>query len=264
MRLQGKVVFLTDADSPSGKALIPRLWQEGARLLLASDSDGEAIAAELAAGREGGDPAIVGRVDPCDGERIGELLDRAGRQWGAVDALVHNRSLVKPASVETSGESSFRELLDMNAKSAFAAARAAGARMAARGAGAILFIGSIHAEKPTGSSFAYSAAMGAVQMLSREASLALGRHGIRVNHIQLGPVLGDDERFRSGISTLYEDYRYKVPGTELVTYDDLARLVIFLAGDEAKAINGADIRLDGGFLNHYLDVKMNKSISGGD
>lgn len=264
MRLQDKVVFVTDADSPSGKALIPRLRQAGARLLLASDSNGAALASVLEAGREQGDPAIVGRIDPCDGTQIGELLDRADLLWGAVDVLVHNRSLVKPASVETSEEALFRELLDMNAKSAFVAAQTVGARMAARGSGAILFIGSIHAEKPTGSSFAYSAAKGAVQMLSREASLALGRRGIRVNHIQLGPVLGDDERFASGISTLYEDYRYKVPGAELVTYDDLARLVIFLAGDDAKTLNGADIRLDGGFLNHYLDVKMNKSISGGD
>lgn len=264
MRLQGKAVFLTDADSPSGKALIPRLYEEDARLLLSSDSGGEAIAAELEGCRSVGKSVIVGRIDPCDGGQVGDLLDRAQRQWGAVDVLVHNRSPVKPASVETCEESLFRELIDAGAKSAFIAAQAAGARMAAKGAGTILFIGSIHAEKPTGSSFAFSAAMGAVQMLSREASLALGRHGITVNHIQMGPVLGDDERFGSGISALYEDYRFKVPGTELVTYRDLANLVIFLASQEARHLNGADIRLDGGFLNHYLDVKMNKPINGGD
>jgi len=264
MKLHGKVIFVTDADSPSGKALIPRLFEEGARLLLASDSDGEAIAAELERCRSVGKSIIVGRIDPCSGEQMGLLLDMAQQEWGAVDVLVHNRNLVKPTSVETSDEAQFRELLDANAKSAFVAAQTIGARMAARGSGTILFVGSIHAEKPTGSSFAYSAAKGAVQMLSREASLALGRHGINVNHIQMGPVEGDEERFASELSTLYEDYRYKVPSAEPVTCQDLASLIVFLAGPEASHLNGADIRLDGGFLNHYLDVKMKKPSFGGD
>jgi glucose 1-dehydrogenase len=93
-------------------------------------------------------------------------------------------------------------------------------------------------------------------MLAKEAAIALGRSGVRVNTIELGPVAGDDERFASAFSTLYRDYQYKIPAAELVTHEDLAELVLFLASDEARLINGEDIRLDGGFLLHYMDVKM--------
>ncbi len=91
-------MFVTDADSPSGKALIPRLHEEGACLLLASDTNGEAIAAELDGCSNAGQPVIVGRIDPCDSVQVGDLLNLAQQQWGFVDVLVHNRNLVKPAS----------------------------------------------------------------------------------------------------------------------------------------------------------------------
>lgn len=258
MRLLNKSVFITDADSITGQALIHRLAAEGARLILNSESGGAAIADELDQCRSSGSEALTAAVDLCDASQVNRLLDQAEQAWGCIDVLVHQTNLILPATVEQCDDQSFQRILDANAKSAFIVSQATGRRMAAKGRGVIVFVGSIHAEKPTGSSFVYSAAKGAVQMLSRELSLALGRHGIRVNHIQLGPLAGDDEILRSDISTLYEDYQYKVPGTELVTGEDLSGLVVYLASDEARHLNGADIRLDGGFLNHYLDVKMNK------
>lgn len=258
MRLLNKSIFITDADSITGKALIHRLAAEGARLILNSESGGTAIADELERYRASGGEALTGTFDLCDASQVNRLLDQAEQTWGVIDVLVHQANHVIPATVEHCDDDTFQRMLDANAKSAFIVSQAAGRRMAAKGRGAIVFVGSIHAEKPTGSSFAYSAAKGAVQMLSRELSLALGRHGIRVNHIQLGPLAGDNEIFHSDISTLYEDYQYKVPGTELVTGEDLSGLVVYLASDEARHLNGADIRLDGGFLNHYQDVKMNK------
>lgn len=258
MRLRNQVVFLTDADSSSGKALMRRLAEEGASLLLNSVSDGKDIDSELQQLQAGGTQIMVGQIDLCDHEDISRHLDQAEQRLGEVGVLIHNRHLVAPISVETGEETTFDELLRINAKSAFICAQAAGARMAARGTGRIVFVGSIHAEKPTGNSFAYSAAMGAVQMLSREAALALGRFGVNVNHIQMGPVHGDNAKFRSDISFLYEDYEYKVPNAALGSWEDLADLVVFVAGDQSRYLNGADIRLDGGFLNHYLDAKMKK------
>lgn len=258
MRLRNQVVFVTDADSPSGKAMMRRLAEEGASLLLNSVSGGVDIASELQQLHAGGTKTVVGQIDLCDHEDVNRHLDEATQLLGEVGVLVHNRQLVAPISVESGEQSLFDTLLRVNAKSAFICAQAAGARMAARGAGRIVFVGSIHAEKPTGSSFAYSAAMAAVQLLSREASLALGRFGVNVNHILMGPVPGDDAVFRSDISFLYDDYEYKVPNAALGSWDDLAELVVFVAGEHSRYLNGADIRLDGGFLNHYLDAKMKK------
>lgn len=263
MRLRGKVVFITDADSVSGRALALRLAAEGASLLLNSASGGQEIEDELKRIRQSGAEALVVSADLRRSSETERMLESAAERLGAVDVLVHNNDLVVPISVENGEESDFLEVMDANAKTAFVSAKAVGARMKAKQSGQIIFVSSIHAEKPTGCSFAYSAAKGAVKMLAREAAVVLGRHGIRVNAIEFGPAEGDDELFRSDISMLYDSYRYKVPNGVLGTHEDLAGLVLFLASDESRYLNGADIRMDGGFLMHYMDFKTKKPYEAG-
>lgn len=258
MRLKDKNVFLTEADSDAGKAIFRRLAEEGASFILNSASNGEAIADELAHSRSLGCRTIVVNVDLCSPEAVSGMLDSAADQLGPVDVLVHNNDLMEPGTVEHGSEEWFRRHLDYNTKSAFICTQAVGRQMTARETGKIVFVSSIHAEKPTASSFAYSASKGAVKMLSREAALSLGRFGVTVNSIEFGPVEGDDERFSSELSLLYEHYQYKVPNAVLGTHEDLAELVLFLATDQSRYINGADIRMDGGFLMHYLDDKMKR------
>lgn len=260
VKLQNQVVFITDADSPSGKATAARLAREGAHFVLNSASRGEHIQSELSSIAAQGSKAQVVTVDLCNSAEVNRMLEETEQQLGPVNILVHNNNVVKPADIETCDEALFLEIMNANAKSAFICTKAVGKRMFKRQSGKIIYINSIHAEKPTGSSFAYSVSKAAVKMLCREAALVLGRCGIQVNSIELGPVEGDDERFRSDISTLYENYRHKVPNAVLGTMEDLANLVLFLSSDEARYINGADLRVDGGFLLHYMDHKMKRSV----
>ncbi|WP_276353912.1 SDR family NAD(P)-dependent oxidoreductase [Cohnella caldifontis] len=257
MRLQNKVVLIAEADSPSGKALLVRLAAEGASFVLNSASGGLELTAELEQARRMGAQTLVVNAALWRSGDVARLLEESSRSVGPVDVLIHNCNRVLPIGVEDGEEERFLEVMNANAKSAFVSAKAVGRQMAETGrAGRIVFVNSIHAEKPTGSSFAYSASKGAVKMLAREASVVLGRQGIGVYSIELGPMEGDDAKFRSELSDLYESYRYKVPGGELGTYGELAELVLFLCGDGARYLNGADIRMDGGFLLHYLDFKM--------
>nr|WP_202887727.1 SDR family oxidoreductase [Cohnella zeiphila] len=263
--MSGQIVWITDADSPGGKALLLRMAAEGASLLLGSDSGGRELESELAQVRQAGSQAFVYTIDDWRSAEVAQMLAEAAKELGPVDVLIHNRNLVRPISVENGEEDVFREVMNANAKSAFVCAKEAGKQMTAREAGKIIFVGSIHAEKPTGMSFAYSASKGAVKMLAREAAVTLGRHGIEVYSIELGPAEGDDDVFRSDLSGLYDSYRYKVPNAVLGTHEDLAELALFLASGEARYLNGTDIRMDGGFLLHYLDFKMKRpAATGGD
>lgn len=256
MKLRDKVVFVTDADSASGHAIVERLAAEGARFVLNSASGGGSVAALLERLALAGDRCLVANADLRRSDEANALLELAGSRLGPVDVLIVNHDVLKEASVEYADESVFLEVLEGNAKTAFVCAQSVGKQMARQQSGVIVFVNSIHADKPNGFSFAYSAAKGAVHNLAREASVYLGRYGIRVNTIEMGPVEGDDERFGSDLTSLYQFYQYKIPSAKLGTYDDLANVALFLATDEAGYINGADIRLDGGFLRHYLDVKM--------
>ena len=259
MRLHNKVVFITDADSLSGQTLVDHLAAEGAHFILNSSS-GRAEIQDLAERCQAvGSQAMVVQADLARSPEVRKILDEAEKQLGTVDILIHNNNIVIPASVESCDESTFLHTMNFNTKSAFVCAQAVGKQMAARQSGKMIFVSSIHAEKPTGSSFAYSVSRGALKLLVREAALELGRFGICVNSIEMGPVEGDDVKFQSSISTLYDHYRFKIPNAVVGSYDDLAHCVLFLATDEARYINGADIRLDGGFLLHYMDHKMKLS-----
>jgi glucose 1-dehydrogenase len=261
MKIHNKVVFITDADSGSGKAILHQLVSEGAHFILNSPSNGEEIRLDLEQCHAAGSKTVVINIDLCSRSELDATLEQTALQLGTVDILVHNNNLVKPASVETCEEEVFLEILNANTKTAFVCTQSIGKQMIDQQSGKIIYVSSIHAEKPNGSSFAYSASKGAVKMLASEATLLLGRHGITVNSIEMGPVEGDNVAFASTFSSLYDSYEYKVPNAVLGTYEDLASLVQYLASDESRYLNGAAIRLDGGFLNHYMDHKMKKPLS---
>lgn len=255
-------MFIADADSWSGEGLIGRFSAGGSDLILNSLHDDKEWEDVLIACRAAGSKVLITHADLCSSRDLSTTLDEAEQLLGPVDVMIHNRCVIRSASVESCIEAEFVEVMESNAKSAFFCTQVFGKRMAARGTGSIIFVSSIHSEKPTGSSFTYSASQGAVKMLAHEAALFLGRSGIRINVIELGPVQGSNVTFQSAISGLYDDYRYKVPGTKLGTAHDLADLAFFLAGEESGYLNGADIRLDGGFLLHYMDHRMNKPAEG--
>ncbi|QAY65950.1 SDR family NAD(P)-dependent oxidoreductase [Paenibacillus protaetiae] len=262
MTRQAQVVLITDADSPSGKAFIQAFSAAGAKLALNSPSKGAAIGQELDAARSFGIGLFIGSADLTDSVQANMLLEEAEQELGPLDVLIHNDDAYMPALIETCEEQTFLAVMDANAKTAFVCTQQAGRRMAERESGCILYLTSIHAEKPTGSSFAYSSSKGAVKMLSKEAALYWGRSGIRVNTIEMGPVEGASSRFPSTMTTLYDNYEYKVPSGKAGRCEDAAKLALFLCSEEAGYVNGADIRLDGGFLLHYMDHKMKRPRPG--
>jgi NAD(P)-dependent dehydrogenase (short-subunit alcohol dehydrogenase family) len=139
--------------------------------------------------------------------------------------------------------------------------------MAGRGGGSLLFVTTLHDEKPNGSDMAHSVAAGMIQNLVMEAALEYGEAGIRANQIAAGALEGSAERFPSDFATFYEGYRYKVPLGRLGTVEDVADMAVFLSSVRAGFINGARIRIDGGLSLHYLDQKANyravRALNGG-
>lgn len=129
-------------------------------------------------------------------------------------------------------------------------------RIGADGGGGIVYLGTIHDEKPFGNC-AHSLYMGGLKNLNREAAIEYGWNGVHCCLIELGAQGGEDETYRSKYSTFYEGYRCKVPCGEAVGADDAAQLALFLLGKQSAYINGAEIRMDGGLLLHYLDPLAN-------
>src|SRR5690554_3128385 len=119
MKLQDKIVFVTDADSHSGKAIIQRLTDEGAHFILNSASDGSKLKDDIVRCQSVDSKVIVVNVNLCSSSEVSTALEKAEKEIGTVDVLVHNNNLVKPTSVASCSEELLLETLDANTKSAF-------------------------------------------------------------------------------------------------------------------------------------------------
>jgi len=128
-----------------------------------------------------------------------------------------------------------------------------GEHMANNGVGSILYLSSVHDEKPTGCAFVYSLSRGAIKMLSKELGLFYGRRGVRVNLIEMDIIKENQEILGSDISPFNYDVSTKIPLHRFAEAEDFASTAVFLLSDEARFVNGIDIRVDGGHILYYGD-----------
>jgi NAD(P)-dependent dehydrogenase (short-subunit alcohol dehydrogenase family) len=252
MRFKGRTVFITDAGCDSGRAIASAFIKEGANVVLNSKSDKAFVRDIIEDCKKAGTGYMVCSNDLLDAGSLNGLIEEIEQQFKRIDILIHNNNRVKRVSVEECDDATFEEIMNFNTKSAFLCTQCIGKSMMKNKYGKIVYVSSIHDDKPTGSSFIYSMSKSAVKNLCHEASVEMGKNGINMNLIEMGPVEGDNLKFRSRHTVIYdEDYKSRVPMGIARNMDNLASLVTYIASDEARYIHGSDIRIDGGFLMHY-------------
>lgn len=195
--------------------------------------------------------------DGAQAIRVRQLIAECGR----IDALVYAPTLTVSVNLEQVTPAVFRQSYREPVKAAFLTVQALGHYFAQvpEEAGLlrrIVFVGSIHGEKPSGANLPWSLTASALAMLTEEAALELGRYGVATNLIAWGAEEGDDSRFSSPISAFYDHYRAKLPSRRLGQPQDLAEMIRFLLSSTIRHLNGARITMDGGLTLHYVDEKM--------
>ena len=248
MRFSGKTVYVTQADTAQGAALALRFAKEGANLVLGFAGEDLVQRVEAA-----GAKALVVRPDMLTYEGAQKMVDEVKAAFGRIDALIFNNNDVVKTGIENLTKEVFESQLNANAKAAFVLARVVGLHMAEYGNGKIVFVSSIHCDKPTGSAVMYSISKGCINMLCKECALFFGRKGIQTNLIEAGAVEGDDEKFESTFSPLYAMgyMEERIPRRKAGSNDEIAAVAAFLASEEASFVNGASVRADGGFELFY-------------
>ena len=116
--------------------------------------------------------------------------------------------------------------------------------------GSIIYLNSIHAEKPAGKGLLFSMACGAVQMLNRDFNQDYGEFNVNTYFIQRGPTENDPDG-KSDISALYYGVDLRYPQRKMPKEGYLNGLIAFLLTDDAAPLAGADLRADGGFVGYY-------------
>lgn len=253
-RFVGRSAIVTGAGQGIGKSIALRLALEGADVLVAGrirtklDQTVKAI-------REAGGRAWAKTADISSADEVDALVSAAMDRWGQIDVLVNNAAVFdEPPFFENSPET-FRATLDINITGTFLMSQRTAREMARRSRGAIVHITSIDALGADGPYSAYAATKAAVVSLARNMAIELAPFGIRTNCVAPGFVGGDmtDRITPPNVMHYMRRSFDRVPIRRLVEPEEIAAAVAFLASDDASAITGINLVVDGGMTaNLYV------------
>lgn len=154
------------------------------------------------------------------------------------------------AGCESASDAQWNAALNEGALSALITTKVFAGRMAENGGGALIFLGSIHADKPVGGGFLYSINCAATQMLCREASQDYGARGVRCFYVERG-ISETDKNDPSSASQIYVGTQLRYPRRRMPEAGDLNALIKFLLTDGSWPLNGASLKADGGMTMFY-------------
>jgi meso-butanediol dehydrogenase/(S,S)-butanediol dehydrogenase/diacetyl reductase len=244
------VALVTGASSGFGRAIAHELAHRGYRLVLAG-RDPERTERTADEARRIGATADTWLGDLADPGACGRMVADAVSTAGALHLLVNNAGIIYRAAAETTSDEQWRLTMAINLDAAFYASRAAIPHMREQGGGVIVNVASDWGLVGGQEAVAYCASKGAVVLMTKAMALDHAREGIRVNAVCPGdcdtPML-DDEAAQRGVDPIQSrrDAGDAVPLGRIGRPEEVAKLVAYLASDDAAYITGAAIPIDGG------------------
>ena len=180
--------------------------------------------------------ALAAFAEPFAGDLLGAIHPAPPRVLGGVEDV---------------SEADWNRAADEGPMAAWCATKVFCGLMANSGGGSMIYLNSIHAEKPVGRGALFSMGCGAAQMLAREAAQDYGEFGVRTYFVQKG-VAATDPDSRSPVSGLYYGADLRCAGRRLPGAGYLNELVAFLLTPGAAALSGSDLRADDGMTLYYV------------
>jgi len=251
MKLDGKRALVTGAATGIGKAVAVRLAEAGATVIAAdmNKEGAEATARELGKGHYGV------AVDVASEASVIAMVQEAVKRVGGVDVLatVAGIGMHKPFLSLTLED--WQKVHGVNLQGTFLCCREVARHLVAeKRPGSLITVASGAATRASSSVSAYAATKGGVLSLTRAMAVDLAPHNIRVNTISPGPVATElvqkahTAAMRSAFEATVAMHRYATPA-------EIAAAALFLASDEASFVTGAEIAVDGGFINSGVIVR---------
>jgi 3alpha(or 20beta)-hydroxysteroid dehydrogenase len=236
------VALISGAARGQGEAEARLFVAEGAKVVVGDvlDDVGEKLVVEI------GDAAAYVHLDVTQQEDWEAAVEVAMSRFGRLDVLVNNAGILRFGSIERTPFEEYRGVIEVNQFGCFLGMKASIPALKAAGGGAIVNISSTQGLEGMAGACAYTASKFAVRGMTKSAALELGRYGIRVNSVHPGgidtPMLQLDQVDQANKDAAYRHQ----PIGRIGQPEEVARLVAFLASDEASYSTGSEFLIEGG------------------
>jgi 3alpha(or 20beta)-hydroxysteroid dehydrogenase len=250
-KLDGRVVLITGAARGQGEQEARLFVEEGARVVVADvlDDQGEALAKEIG--------AHYVHLDVSQEDDWAAAVRSARAAYGRIDGLVNNAGILRFNELVDTPLAEFMRIVQVNQVGVFLGIKTLAPELAAAGGGTIVNTASYTGLTGMAYVGAYAATKHAIVGLTRVAALELAAKGIRVNAVCPGAVdtaMSNPAQLDPGANTeeasqaLDELYRKLVPLGRIGRPEEVARLALFLTGEDSSYITGQPFVIDGGWL----------------
>src|SRR6202158_1780819 len=246
--MSDQVVLITGAFTGIRRAGAVIFAQEGKRIVVSGrrDKEGQALVAEL----QGlGAEAIFVRTDVRKDEDVRNLVDQTVKRFGRLDIAVNNAGTEgTPGPVTEQTAETYAATFDTNVLGTLLSMKHELRVMLAQGSGSIVNVSSAYGSVGAAGASVYVASKHAVEGLTKSAALEVAGSGVRVNVVAPGTTdtgmltrfTGTDETKAALVST--------VPVKRMATSEEIARVIAFVASENASYMTGSSIPVDGGML----------------
>ena len=249
MGLQGKVGLVTGASSGIGKAIALEFGRQGASVVVNYHGEAQEAAAVVNEIRPEGSQAIAVQADVSKSGDVRRMVQETIEKLGAVDVLVNSAGIEHQAPFLDVSEEEWDRVIAVDLKGPFLCSQAAAREMVRRGkGGTIINISSVHEDLAFPGYAAYSAANGGLRMLCRDLALELAPYHINVVNVAPGAIATPINRPTLEDPTKKAALEREIPLGRVGTPEEVAKLVAYLASEDASYITGATIVIDGGLM----------------
>lgn len=248
MKLKDKVAIVTGSGNGIGCAIALEMAREGAKVVVSDiDSDCGANTVEMIK-KEGGE-AIFVEADMASEADIDKLVTKTVETFGRVDILVNNAGISGGLALLTEiTAEDWDHLMAVNLRAPFLASKRVFPEMMKNGKGNIINIASMASTAAGRGGLPYTVSKHGVLGFTKQLSLMIGPMGIRVNAVLPGPI--DTAMIQRILAVPEHPVCMKIkasPSGRVGKPEEVAKVVVFLASDDASYVHGATFEVDGGY-----------------